>query len=407
MKSKKIKQYDAPHLFEPLLPQEHRMGALLENASDLIREAASLGASAAPGAAVQLRELLRSMNSYYTNRIEGEHTRPSDIERALLKDFSKESDVARRQRLAVSHIQTEVACERLIQAKLDSGETVVPWLYSTQALEWLHLQLFGGLTPEDLTLADGSLLTPGQVRTRGVAVGIHEAPNAEALPSFLSRWEEVYGHSRRGEASIVALAAAHHRLAWVHPFLDGNGRVARLHTHLALHAQGLTNGLWSPLRGFARSEEKYRGMLKAADEHRRGDLDGRGNLTEAGLIDWISYTLETCIDQVRFMRKLLDVGSMRERIQAALIFEESKKTGVRKEAALALHYLFSTHSELGRAAFKQMTGLGERVATDLISSLLKNGYLATDSAYGALRFAIPRSALRFYFADLWPEAEAD
>ena len=406
MKSKKIKQYDAPHLFEPLLPQEHRMGALLEKASDLIREAASLGASAAPGAAVQLRELLRSMNSYYTNRIEGEHTRPSDIERALLKDFSKESDVARRQRLAVSHIQTEIACERLIQAKLDSGETVVPWLYSTQALEWLHLQLFGGLTPEDLTLADGSLLTPGQVRTRGVAVGIHEAPNAEALPAFLSRWEEVYGHSRRGEASIVALAAAHHRLAWVHPFLDGNGRVARLHTHLALHAQGLTNGLWSPLRGFARSEEKYRGMLRAADEHRRGDLDGRGNLTEAGLIDWISYTLETCIDQVRFMRKLLDVGSMRERIQAALIFEESKKTGVRKEAALALHYLFSTHSELGRAAFKQMTGLGERVATDLISSLLKNGYLATDSAYGALRFAIPRSALRFYFPDLWPEAEA-
>ena len=407
MKSKKIKQYDAPHLFEPLLPQEHRMGALLEKASDLIREAASLGASAAPGAAVQLRELLRSMNSYYTNRIEGEHTRPSDIERALLKDFSKESDVARRQRLAVSHIQTEITCERLIQAKLDSGETLVPWLYSTQALEWLHLQLFGGLTPEDLTLADGSLLTPGQVRTRGVAVGIHEAPNAEALPSFLSRWEEVYGHSRRGEASIVALAAAHHRLAWVHPFLDGNGRVARLHTHLALHAQGLTNGLWSPLRGFARSEEKYRGMLKAADEHRRGDLDGRGNLTEAGLIDWISYTLETCIDQVRFMRKLLDVGSMRERIQAALIFEESKKTGVRKEAALALHYLFSTNSELGRAAFKQMTGLGERVATDLISSLLKNGYLATDSAYGALRFAIPRSALRFYFPDLWPEAESD
>ena len=407
MKSKKIKQYDAPHLFEPLLPQEHRMGALLEKASDLIREAASLGASAAPGAAVQLRELLRSMNSYYTNRIEGEHTRPSDIERALLKDFSKESDVARRQRLAVSHIQTEVACERQIQAKLDSGVTVVPWLYSTQALEWLHLQLFGGLTPEDLTLADGSLLTPGQIRTRGVAVGIHEAPNAAALPAFLSRWEEVYGQSRRGEASIVALAAAHHRLAWVHPFLDGNGRVARLHTHLALHAQGLTNGLWSPLRGFARSEEKYRGMLKAADEHRRGDLDGQGNLTEAGLIDWISYTLETCIDQVRFMRKLLDVGSMRERIQAALIFEESKKTGVRKEAALALHYLFSTNSELGRAAFKQMTGLGERVATDLISSLLKNGYLATDSAYGALRFAIPRSALRFYFPDLWPEAEAD
>jgi Fic family protein len=383
------------------------MEPLLEKASDLIRDAAKLGTHAAPGAAMQLRGHLRSMNWYYTNRIEGEHTGPSDIEWALHKDYSKESSVARRQRLAVSHIKAEVACEQRIQEKLDAGESVVPWLYSTPALEWMHLQLFGELTPADLTLVDGSMLEPGHIRTRGAAVGIHEAPTAASLPAFLGRWEEVYGRSRRGEASVVALATAHHRLAWEHPFLYGNGRVRRLHTHLALHAQGLTNGLWSPLRGFARTGDKYRAMLKAADEHRRGDLDGRGNLTEAGLIDWIHYTLDTCLEQVRFMGRLLDVGFMRERIQAALIFEETKKSGVRKEAALPLHYLFSTNSELGRAAFKQMTGLAERVATDLISSLLKSGYLATGSAYGALRFAIPRSALRFYLPGLWPEAEAD
>ena len=407
MNAQIVQQYDSPHQFEPLFPQERLMAPLLEKASDLIRESASLGASAAPAAAHQLRGLLRSMNSYYTNRIEGEHTRPADIERALRKDFSGEADVARRQRLAVSHIQTEMECERRIQELQAAGENVVAWLYSTPVLEWMHLQLFGSLTPQDLTLIDGSLLQPGQLRTRGVAVGIHEAPTAEAVPAFLNRWAEVYAGSRRGEASVVALAAAHHRLAWVHPFLDGNGRVTRLQTHLALHAQGLTNGLWSPLRGFARTEDKYKALLRAADEHRRSDLDGRGNLTEAGLMDWINYTLDTCIDQVRFMRKLLDVGAMYDRILAALIFEESQKTGVRKEAALALHYLFSTNSELGRAAFKQMTGLGERVATTLISALLKNGYLASDSPYGALRFAIPRGALRFYFPELWPEAEAD
>lgn len=402
-----IPQYDAPHQFEPLLPQERFMAPLLEKASDLISASASLGASAAPAAADQLRALLRSMNSYYTNRIEGQHTRPADIERALRKDFSGEADVARRQRLAVAHIQTEIECERRLQEMGEAGVNVVPWLYSTPALEWMHGQLFGGLAAADLTLVDGSLLEPGQLRTRAVAVGVHEAPMPPAVPAFLARWTEVYGSSRRGEASVVALAAAHHRLAWIHPFLDGNGRVARLHTHLALHAQGLTHGLWSPLRGFARTEDRYRGLLKAADEHRRGDLDGRGNLTEGGLIDWIHYTLDTCLDQVRFMRKLLDVGTMRERILAALIFEESRKTGVRKDAALPLHYLFSTNSEIGRAAFKQMTGLGERVATDLISSLLRAGYLASDSAYGALRFAIPRAALRFYFPELWPEAELD
>jgi hypothetical protein len=57
--------------------------------------------------------------------------------------------------------------------------------------------------------------------------------------------------------------------------------------------------------------------------------------------------------------------------------------------------------------FKTMTGLGDRSATDLVSSLLRIGYLASDSAYGKVRFAIPRHALPFLFPALWPEAEQD
>ena len=142
--------------------------------------------------------------------------------------------------------------------------------------------------------------------------GRHEAPTADSLPRFLARWAEVYGRVRRGEASVIALAASHHRLTWMHPFLDGNGRVARLHTHLLLHAWGLTNGLWSPLRGFARSEARYKALLQAADEHRRGDRDGRGNLSQSSLVDWINYTLDLCIDQIEFMSLQFDVQRMRE-----------------------------------------------------------------------------------------------
>jgi Fic family protein len=252
------------------------------------------------------------------------------------------------------------------------------------------------------------VMQPGQMRRQGVAVGRHEAPAWEELPSFITRWSEVYGRARRGEASIVALAAAHHRLTWLHPFADGNGRVARLHTHLLLHTAGLTGGLWSPLRGFARSEARYKALLQAADEHRRGDLDGRGSLTQAGLLDWIHYTLDVCIDQVNFMTQQLDVAGMLPRIRAALAFESTVlRTGVREEALMPLHYLFATRSELGRADFKTLTGLGERVATSAISALLERGFLATDSPYGSLRFAVPMHALRFYFPALWPEAEQD
>ena len=162
------------------------------------------------------------------------------------------------------------------------------------------------------------------------------------------------------------------------------------------------------MRGFARTEARYKALLQAADEHRRGSLDGRGNLTQAGLVEWITYTLEVCTDEVEFMAQQLLVGGMRDRIQAALAYETAVvKSGVREEALMPLHDLFATQGELGRADFKAMTGLGERVATSLLSALLHRGFLATDSSYGSLRFAIPRHALRFYFPALWPEAEQD
>ena len=409
MNSQIVTQCDSPHQFEPLMPAEPLLAPLLEKAGDLTRKATALGSASGKTAQSELRKLLRSMNSYYTNRIEGEHTRPSDIERALQQDFSANADLARKQRLAVAHIRAEALCETEIDRRLAmEGADAARWLYTPEALTWLHTALFRDLPADDLRLADGSAVVPGELRQRGVAVGRHEAPTAESLPRFIARWQQVYGGVRRGEASIVALAAAHHRLAWIHPFLGGNGRVTRLHTHMLLHAWGLTGGLWSPLRGFARSEARYKALLQAADEHRQGDLDGRGNLTQAGLVQWIDCTLDVCIDQVEFMAQQLNVQAMQDRIRAALAYEAAVvKSGVREEALLPLHYLFATQAELGRAPFKAMMGLGDRVASATLSALLNRGFVATDSPYGSVRFAVPRHALRFYFPALWPEAEQD
>jgi len=77
------------------------------------------------------------MNSYYSNRIEGEHTRPSDIERALQQDFSAQADLARKQRLAVAHIRTEAVCEADIDRRRAHGEeadAAARWLYTPEAL---------------------------------------------------------------------------------------------------------------------------------------------------------------------------------------------------------------------------------------------------------------------------------
>jgi len=400
MFAKGAAMYDAPHQFEPLLPAQAKQELLLAKAHDLARSATQLaGLPIAPG----LRELLRGMNSYYTNRIEGQHTRPLEIEQAIARNFSENTELAARQRLAVAHIDAEVAIERRY-----SGEPGGLQLYSVAAIQDLHHELFSRLSDGDRVTPEGVTIVPGELRQREVQVGQHIAPACASLPTLLERWSQFYGDIRRGEAALLALGAAHQRLGWIHPFIDGNGRVMRLHTHAVLSALGYTNGLWSPLRGFARSVDQYYARLADADAPRRGDLDGRGNLSEQGLVAWIDYVLDVCLDQVRFMGGLLDIAAMERRIAACLAFEEeSLRSGVRREALRPLHYLFLSGGELERGEFKTMTGLGDRTAVSAVSALIRRGLLKSDTPQGKVRFGLPLHALRFYFPALWPEAEAD
>jgi Fic family protein len=399
--SQKFALYSSPHEMEPLLPSEHVSGPLLEQAHDLMAEAQRLNGFCHTAARLELRGLLRAMNSYYSNKIEGQHTLPAEIEDALKSEFAQDTDKAHRQHLAVAHIHTE---EWLESAPLMAP--TAPWTscFESDVICNIHGHLFSQV-PEN-TPSSSNLVEPGVLRTQGVSVGRHAAPAHEAVVPMLARWAQVYGLARRGEMQVLAAAASHYRLAWIHPFLDGNGRVARLHTHALFRHMGLTTGLWSPLRGFARSQERYYATLAAADEPRAGDLDGRGTLTERGLLAWISYVLEVSLDQVRFMSGLLQLSGMQDRMAACLAFEENViKQGVRSEALRPLHYLFATQGELERADFKLMTGLGERQASGLVSALLKRGLVKTDTPYGKLRFAVPLHALRFYFPALWPEAQ--
>jgi Fic family protein len=125
-------------------------------------------------------------------------------------------------------------------------------------------------------------VVPGELRRRDVKVGAHVAISAGALPRILNRFEEVYSHLKRTD-SILGAATAHHRLLWIDPFLDGNGRVARLMSHAMLLEALDTGGVWSVARGLARHVEAYKRHLAGCDGPRRNDLDGRGNLSEEAL----------------------------------------------------------------------------------------------------------------------------
>jgi Fic family protein len=215
------------------------------------------------------------------------------------------------------------------------------------------------------------------------------------------------------EALLIGVACSHHRLAWVHPFIDGNGRAARLHAHLVLHAMGLTQGLWSPMRGLARTQEQYYARLNNADLPRRNDLDGRGPLSQEELVAFASYFLEICLDQVRFMRERLDLRSLKGRLKSLLLHLQenpwqigSEKSVVKLEATEVLHYV-AIAGPIERTRFVEMTGLGVRTGRRVLASLLDFGVLSAESHRAPVAFGVPLSSLRFLFPNLWPEVETD
>ncbi|WP_031409114.1 Fic family protein [Thiomonas sp. FB-Cd] len=390
--------YDHPAQFEPLMPgNAAAMQELALRIRGVVEASLRLQGSAHPVTRQRLRELVRAMNSYYSNCIEGQSTHPRYIESALRKDFSDKPDVAQRQRIALAHIEAERELEGL-------GAPEEAVLQSPMLLR-AHAALYGRLTPQDRTTEDGHVVQPGQLRQEDVIVHRHHPPTWTSLPGFLSRMDGFYGRRWSLDMGLVAVACLHHRVAWVHAFRDGNGRAARLQTHVAL--QPLSAGLWSVNRGLARQRDAYYTHLSNADMARQGDLDGRGNLSERMLLEWCRFFIGVCEDQVQFMTEMLDLGALKKRLHALVLVKSQTEdtSAYRSELVVPLHYVLAA-GPLSRREFVQMTGLGERTARHSLSRLLADGLLRSDSPKGDVSLGFPLDQLHLLFPNLYPEAAA-
>jgi Fic family protein len=298
---------------EPLLPKggESSFSVL---GLEVIRRAERLRSCLHPITRSRVADLVRSMNSYYSNLIEGHRTRPRDIDAAIRKDFSPDPGQRSLQMQHIAHMEVQVEMEARLQAMPPSE------VCTAEFLCWLHREFYRRLPEEFRSVKQENGKTyqvePGMVRQTEVSVGRHLAPSSKNLGEFMKRFAEFYSRLvNTGPNSLMAAAAAHHRLTWIHPFLDGNGRVARLFTHGWFVKSGVGgDGLWTISRGLARRKADYRAALANADEKRLNDYDGRGYLSERYLGEFCKFFLETTVDQLEFMKDLLDLDRMLARI---------------------------------------------------------------------------------------------
>ena len=391
--------YGQPSAMEPLLPTG-QSGRLAELTCEILKASGRLtGQVHSPLVLQRVAELVREMNCYYSNLIEGHKTIPRDIERAMKRDFSHDQTQRDNQQLSLAHI----AVEKLMEERLASGTVDV---YSPDFLCWLHREFYTRL-PEPLhwaTTRGGRRyqIQPGGLRSFMVDIGKHTPPDFAALPKFLGRFHSFYGDAHILETGrLVAIAAAHHRLAWIHPFGDGNGRVIRLQSHAQMVRHGLAGvGLWTLSRGLARHRQRYYSSLEAADQGRRGDLDGRGNLSDEALAAFCVFFLETVLDQIQFMSGLLGLPALRTRVERYFQFQALHLDRYREELMRVARTLVD-EGEIPRARVREITGKAATVSVEIIKLGLEHGYFETPSPKGPLRVAFPAKIHEFYFPQLF------
>ena len=272
--------------------------------------------------------------------------------------------------------------------------------------QWVHREFCRRLPPDMLWVEEPHSrrripVVPGELRDGEVQVGNHVAPAAAALPRFLERFDEAYNSEHLSKVrKVIATAAAHHRFAWIHPFYDGNGRVARLMTHSMLKRLGIGNSLWSVARGLARRVDQYKSLLADADQLRHSDLDGRGALSQEALVGFCRFFLETCIDQVAYMRSVLEPTKILNRLEIYTQEEIGAKHLMKGSFTLLREALLAGEFERGNAA--ALTGYKERAARTILSRLIEKGLLVSDTPKSPVRVGFPIGVVERLFPSLYP-----
>lgn len=388
---------------KPAIPKRKDLGPLKDMAQEVTTASARLEGSVAPETALAMGMHMRLVNSHYSNLIEGYRATFPDIEHALGTLSMDTGELSYAQELAAAHVNTE------IQKMQDVMESPSANVSTPGFLCGIHSHLFNQLPEHHRFTHEGFGFTrhcvmPGELRDLLVTVGSGQrtlGPGPDEVHACLAAFGRRYDLARfHGDERLIAVAAGHHRLAWIHPFRDGNGRVCRLHSSLAM-AVAMVNrdNLWSLSRGLSRNQSEYMTTLAMADYV--SGKKGKATSSER-LADFCAFFLNTCLEEIHFLQLQLRLEEIEQRIEWYVGHRAKAAPSKRlhKKSAWLLRALFMRGS-VERGEGPTLLNVSETTYRRIVRQLLKDGLVASDSPKAPLRFALPSSALPFYFPALF------
>ena len=397
--------------FTPLLPVNNSQidEDLLKMSETLCLKSAALGAAYPPQVLSGIRSMLRIVNSYYSNKIESEGTHPFEIEKASHRVFTGDTKQQQLQKMSLVHISVQEWIEDMLKEGDDSTPFTRDFICDVHREFYSHEDMKPFLDIETVPNSSNKStiikMIPGKFRDRVVYVGGHEAPDPSIIPTLFNLYESNYKiHPNFMQAKKVIYAiASHHRLTWIHPFLDGNGRTSRLvldGIFAGIQLEGY--GLWNISRGLARNSGEYKKYLSVADMSRQGERDGRGTLSLNGLKIYIKFMLETALDQVEYMGEVLQLQMLSERVENYVIFSQKgmySKEPLPKYSEFLLKALL-LQGEMPRGKVGNIIHASESTSTKLIRKLIEQDFLESDTPKGAIRIKFNAHFASEIFPDL-------
>lgn len=367
--------------------------------TQVLSSSAALGRGLHPTIIDEIARLMLKVNSYYTNAMEGNPSKLKDIDNALHNKFLKDKAARNYQLEHVAHIHVQEAMIKRLREEPHLR------ICSEEFLSWLHAQFFLEL-PEEMRMAKtltGKLIhvKPGALRDQGITVGQHHAPaTQEKIRHYLIQFEKFLSPEHlSGAQKLLGMAASHHRFLWIHPFPEGNGRVARLLTTAYGFRIGVGDTmLWTVARAFARNREAYDAHLSLADQPRRNDFDGRGPLSEENLLKFCTFFLKCCDDQIHFMGDMLRLEEFKKRYSRFI--DRLVTEGTLSKSSTKVMETLLWKGEVLRGQVSEICSVKQRRATQIIKELQTAAVTYSESAYGPLRLNISVDMAAILFPEL-------
>lgn len=250
-----------------------------------------LGGPVPPYIFFQLKDIFQMFESLGSARIEGNNTTLAEFVEKIIEDPSKKTTDE-----GLKEIYNIERAIDFIEENIDKNT-----IFTRALISEIHKIIVEGLTPPPH--GEGSRY-PGQLRPINVSIkGTgHVPPDQLRVPEYFDGLMQFVNEQTKTQYHLLAIALAHHRMAWIHPFDNGNGRMIRMFTYALLIKQGFqvkSGRILNPTAIFCMDRDRYYEMLVRADT---GEKDKT--------LEWCFYVLEGLKNEIEKIDKLLDLGYM-------------------------------------------------------------------------------------------------